>query len=191
MNANMKSKLLRVWLLGAVLGAWPFGAAWAAEVEAKKDTEIYADATNKSEVLGKLEKGNALAATERKGMFWQVKTKDGKTGFVSVLAVTHKADTNSDLANAIKDVVKEGRTSDESNDSRARSAVMGVRGLREDDNAGNAGNVRPNLRAVYAMEDIKMPKKKVDALGEDVFTEIAGKAEAPKPQAGKKKKPSK
>ena len=49
--------------------------AVAAEVEAKKDgVEIYADATNKSDVLGKMKSGEALKAGERKGMFWGVTT---------------------------------------------------------------------------------------------------------------------
>lgn len=169
--------MLKRFLLGIVLALPAPFAAWAAEVEAKKDIEIFADATNKSEVVGKLAKGEALESVERKGMFWQVKTKDGKTGFVSVLAVSHKADTGSNLSKAIKDVVKEGRATDETAETRARSAVMGVRGLREDDNMANAGAVRPNLRAVYAMEDIRLQKKKIDELGAAVFNEISKKAD--------------
>src|SRR4051812_19561722 len=107
------------------------GAAMAAEVEAKKDVDVFADATNKSAVVTQLKSGQSLTAGERKGMFWQVTTKDGKTGFVSVLSVNHKADANSDLASAVKSVVNEGRTTDSTTESRARSAVMGVRGLRE------------------------------------------------------------
>lgn len=152
--------------------------ARAAEVEAKKDVEVYADATNKSEVIGRLAKGETLASVERKGMFWQVKTKDGKDGFVSVLAVAFKADASVDLSNAIKEVVKEGRATDSTSETRARSAVMGVRGLRADDNMANAGTIRPNLRAVYSMEDIRVSKKKVDQLGRSVFNEILRKSES-------------
>lgn len=170
--------MLKRFLLGIVLTLPAPFAALAAEVEAKKDIEIFADATNKSEVVGKLGKGEALESVERKGMFWQVKTKDGKAGFVSVLAVTHKADSGGNLSNAIKDVVKEGRATDQTAETRARSAVMGVRGLREDDNMANAGTVRPNLRAVYAMEDVRLHKKKLDELGEAVFGEISKKAES-------------
>lgn len=157
-----------------------FGASQvlAAEVEAKKNgVEIYADATNKSDVLGKLKEGEALKAGERKGMFWSVTTKDGKAGFVSVMAVKQKTDGGSDgLAKALKSVVKEGRGTDEASESRARSAVMGVRGLREDDSSSNAGNVRPDLRAVYRMEDANTSKKRVEELGEQVFEEIAQKS---------------
>lgn len=153
--------------------------ARAGEVEAKKDIEIFADSTNKSEVIGKLSKGEALESIERKGMFWQVKTKDGKTGFVSVLAVAFKGNTDSNLANAIKDVVKEGRSTDDASETRARSAVMGVRGLREDDNMANAGTIRPNLRAVYAMEDTRVQKKRIDHIGQSVLEEILQKSEKP------------
>ena len=158
----------------ALLGA---GEALAAEVEAKKDgVEVFADATNKSDVVGKLKEGDVLSAGERKGMFWEVKMKDGKAGFVSVLAVKRKADGSDGLSKAIKGVVQEGRQTDEASESRARSAVMGVRGLREDDSSANAGNVRPDLRAVYRMEDAGTDKKRVDALGEQVFEEIAQKS---------------
>lgn len=155
------------------------GVARAADVQAKKDgVEIYADATNKSDVLGKLAKDESLPSGERKGMFWQVHTKDGKDGYVSVLAVTRRADSNSDLSKAIKNVVKNGREKDDAGESRARSAVMGVRGLRADDDMANASNIRPNLRAVYKMEDTKLSEKKVQALGEEVFNEISKKSAA-------------
>lgn len=162
-----------VLVLGLALG----GNALAAEVEAKKDgVEVFADATNKSEVLQTLKSGESIKSIERKGMFWQVEAAGGKTGFVSVLAVKHKAETNTGLAKAINSVVKDGRQTDDSQEGRARSAVMGVRGLAEDDDAGNAGNVRPNLRAVYRMEDLTVPPKKVEQVGEMVYEEIAKKA---------------
>ena len=55
---------------------------------------------------------------------------------------------------------------------------MGVRGLADDDNVGNASNVRPNLRAVYQMEDIRVNDKKVTALGDQVLREVSRKASA-------------
>jgi hypothetical protein len=174
---NLKPTLL----LAAVLqGLWA-PLMVAAEVEAKKDgVEIYIDATNKSEVIGSLKSGETLESVERKGMFWQVKTKDGKNGFVSILAVKHKPDTNTNLAKAINGVVKGGRGGEDATESRARSAVMGVRGLREDDDMANAASVRPNLRAVYEMEDIKVSQKKVGELGDKVMGEITRKAESEK-----------
>ena len=172
---NRLASFFRV-LVAASLGLVA-SSTLAAEVAAKKDgVEVYADATNKSQVLSKLKEGDSLKAGERKGMFWQVTLKDGKAGYVSVLAVAHKADTDADLTKAIKSVVKDGRATDEASEGRARSAVMGVRGLREDDASANAGNVRPNLRAVYRMEDSPASKKKVDELGQSVFEEVAQKS---------------
>jgi hypothetical protein len=150
--------------------------AAAAEVEAKKDTQIFKEATNKSDVVGNLKTGESVESVERKGMFWQIKTKGGETGFVSVLAVKHKAEVNGDLAKAIKNAVKQGRADEGDSDARQRSAVMGVRGLAADDDAGNAGKIRPNLRAVFALEDGSVKKKDIEALGADVLAEIEKKA---------------
>lgn len=146
--------------------------AVSSEVEAKKDLDIYKEATNKSEVVGKLKTGDSAESVERKGMFWQIKLKSGETGFVSVLSVKHNADVNGNLAKAIKNVVKQGRADDDDTDSRQRSAVMGVRGLAADDSAANAGSIRPNMRAVFAMEDHDLRKKEMEALGAEVFAEI-------------------
>lgn len=168
----------------SLAGALVVQALWApslmaAEVEAKKDgVEIFAESTNKSQVMGSLKAGETLESVERKGMFWQIKTKDGKTGFVSILSVKHKPDTNSNLAKAINGVVKGGRGGEDATESRARSAVMGVRGLREDDDMANAASVRPNLRAVYEMEDVRISQKKVGELGDKVMGEITRKAES-------------
>jgi len=49
---------------------------------------------------------------------------------------------------------------------------MGVRGLREDDDMANASSVRPNLRAVYEMEDVRVSRKKVGELGDKIMGEI-------------------
>jgi len=150
----------------------------AAEVEAKKDgVEVYQEATNKSAVMSRLKSGQGVVAGERKGMFWQV-TVAGKPGFVSVLAVKHRADADAGLAKAIKSVASEGRSESDGKDSRARSAVMGVRGLADDDNVGNASNIRPNLRAVYQMEDIHANDSKVKALGDQVLREVSHKVSA-------------
>ena len=168
------------------------GAAMAAHVEAKKDgVEVYADATNKSTVVTTLKAGDSVLAGERKGMFWAIKTSDGKDGFVSVLSVKHKPDSDGGIAGAIKAASKDGRSDGDGNDARARSAVMGVRGLADDDNMANASNVRPNLRAVYLMEDKPVSDKKIEELGQSVLREIAGKAAHDTPSGAAKAPPAK
>ena len=109
-------------------------------------------------------------------MFWTVKTKDGKAGFVSVLLVKYAADGGTDLAKAIKGLTKEGRGNSDGNETRQRSAVMGVRGLTDDDKLSEASTVKPNLRAVYQMEDQSVTAKKLQKLGQNIFKEIAEKS---------------
>lgn len=151
-------------------------SAFAGTIEAKKDgVEVYAAADKASAVLSKLKKGEAIASGERSGMYWQVKLADGKKGFVSVLAVKIKADSNDGLSGALRDAVKAGRTTNEQNGTRARSAVMGVRGL-DDNNTAMAGSVRPNLRAVYAMEDYSIPQAKLDQQASIVENDILARA---------------
>lgn len=147
--------------------------ALAGSVEAKKSgVSIYDRADKKSEVVASLKKGEAIESLERKGMYWQVQTKNGKRGFVSVFDVKKAQSDPSTLSKAIRDATKQGRDSDEVADSRSRSAVMGVRGLGEDSDTAFAGDARPNLRAVYAMEDIRVTESDLEKQGELVFAEI-------------------
>ena len=165
------------WIGSMILGLSIASQSFASDVEAKKDgVDVYQDATNKSTVIMKLRAGQSLPAGERKGMFWAVKTTDGKSGFVSVMAVKMKAGGSEDLAKAIKSAVKQGKPPSDGTEGRQRSAVMGVRGLKEDDNMANASNVRPNMRAVFALEDVKVQDKSLQKLGESVMTEIEEKA---------------
>jgi len=172
----MIGKFFAVAFKALILLPFLAGAAHGAEVEAKKDIDIYSEPTNKSEVVGKLKTGESVESVERKGMFWEIKTSAGAKGYVSVLAVKHKTGTDGNLAKAIKNAVKQGRSDDDSEDSRQRSAVMGVRGLAEDDSAGNASALRPNLRAVFVMEDRNPRQKDLDALGNAILAEIEKKA---------------
>lgn len=136
--------------------------AIAGSVEAKKDdVEVFAAADKGSAVVTKLKKGQAVTSSERSGMYWQVKLPDGKAGFVSVMAVKIKAEAGGGLSDTLRDAVKAGRTNAEQNGARSRSAVMGVRGLDEN-NTEMAGSVRPNLRAVYSMEDTEVVQGKLD-----------------------------
>jgi len=161
--------LKRLSILAAAFSLTSF--AFGASVEAKKDgVDILSSPEKSGTVIKKMKKGESLTAKERKGMYWEVKTKDGKSGFVSVLLVKHKAD-ESGLSNAIRSSVKEGRSSGDVEATRSRSAVMGVRGLDENDTA-LAGNIRPNLRAVYGMEDMHISKIQLDAFGEELTREI-------------------
>jgi len=166
-------KFNRLGALSIVLGSLIGTSAVAGQVAAKKDgVNIYSEANKKGSVLGTLAKDQTIEFVERKGMYWQVKTDAGAAGYVSVLEVAKAPETDTNLTKAIRDVVKDGRETDDVAGTRSRSAVMGVRGLGEDDNTRFAGDARPNMRAVYAMEDFRVNKKEVEKLGALVFEEL-------------------
>lgn len=175
-NDMSKIKKIRFWVAAPFLLLAPVVSA--AEVEAKKDgVTVHASADKGAAVLVTLKSGESLEAGERKGMYWEVKTKDGKAGFVSVMGVKHKpGESANNLGAAIRDAVKDGRNSSDAANARSRSAVMGVRGLDESNETSFAGSVKPNLRAVYAMEDFSVGQKQLEGLGEEVFAEISRKA---------------
>ncbi len=169
--------LAGLWILPTLMQAAPVAAkkdGVAVTVEAKKD----------SAVVLELKKGEVLEAGDREGMFWKVSTKDGKKGFVSVMAVQRQGGEDSGgLASALRDeALKARQTNDGSDSTRARSAVMGVRGLDESKDIAMAGNIRPDLRAVYRMEDRTILASRMDRLENLVSKEIEntalGKAES-------------
>ena len=145
----------------------------AGTVESQKDgVEVYSSADKSSTVIQKLKKGDRLSAGERKGMYWQVKTSSGKDGFVNMLSVKVKPDENPGLADAMREAAKKGRSQSAADGGRTRSAVMGVRGLDDTGEVGVAANLRPNLHAVYRMEDFNISQDSVNRQGEQVMTEV-------------------
>jgi hypothetical protein len=147
-------------------------------VEAKQDgVKVLQDANKGAAELATLKKGESLAALDRKGIYWRVKTAAGKEGFVSFMAVVRKESAPSALASAINKAAMESRDMDGIKGARSRSAVMGIRGLDETSETSSAGNVQPNLRLVYAMEDRVVSKKRIEKLGELVQAEMTNKME--------------
>jgi len=145
----------------------------AGTIECQKDTaEVYASADKASAVLMKLNKGDTLAAGERSGMYWQVTTTSGQPGFVSVLAVKVKSEARAGLNDAMREAVKNGRAQSTADGGRTRSSVMGVRGLDDTKDVGMASGLRPNLHAVYAMEDHETPTALIMKRGDIVTSEI-------------------
>ena len=150
--------------------------AFAGVVEAQKDgVDVYAAADKGSAVLVKLKKGETLTSQERSGMYWQVSAAGGKTGYVSVLAVKIKAEDKAGLNEAMREAVKNGRSQSAADGGRTRSAVMGVRGLDDTSDTSLAASLRPNLHAVYAMEDYEMADGGVSVQADLVTKEIESK----------------
>lgn len=150
------------------------GAAFATTVVAKKDgVKVTAEAKKSSAVVVTLKKGEALDALQRKGLYWHVKTTAGQEGYVSILKVKRQAGGGSGIAQAIRAASEDGRSDgDEVENTRARSAVMGVRGLDESSETQYAGNTKPNLRLVYQMEDRRVTKKSLQHLENQVMKEL-------------------
>jgi hypothetical protein len=165
-------QLTNIIKLMTVLAGFAAYEARGASVEAKKDGVKVLDApSNSGKEIATLNKGESAESEDRQGMYWSVKV-GGKAGFVSVMQVNRKQGEPSSLSNAIKSAVKQGRSDDDPASARGRSAVMGVRGLDDSDDTAFAGNVKPNLRMVFQLEDLQMPQQRIEALGEQVFAEI-------------------
>lgn len=128
---------------------------------------------NGSNVIVSLSEGDIVQSIARKGMFWQVKTEDGREGYVAVTTVQRHTGDKSTIANAMRRAVTEGREEgDDVSRKRMRTAVMGVRGLDEDEDTASAGNVRPNMPLVYKMEDRWVEAQRVESLDERLQAEI-------------------
>ncbi len=156
------------------------GAAFSAQVSAKKDgTQIMSEPKKGGSIVKELKKGETIESSDRAGMFWKVKTADGISGYVSVMAVQREVENDSGIQNALHDAAMKARNSSESGETtRARSAVMGVRGLNENNELAEIGTLRPDLRAVYHMEDRPLSGKRVDKIEELVLREVANAAAA-------------
>ena len=146
---------------------------YSASIEAKKDgVKVLKEAKRSATTLMTLKKGEALESISRKGLYWKVKTPKGE-GFVSVMKVKRNASSGGGLSKAIRLATKDGRDSGENMaNARSRSAVMGVRGLDENDDTAMIGNMKPNLRMVFAMEDRHVSPKKINALGDKILKEV-------------------
>ena len=165
---------------GILIFGWTVSApVAAAPVSAKKDgVQVTAEPKKDAQLLLELKKGEALDASDREGMYWKVKTKDGKVGYVSVMAVQRQAGDDAGIQGALREAALAARKSgDGDGDStRARSAVMGVRGLDESSETAAVGTIRPDLRAVYRMEDRVVVAKRVDKIENLVAKEIENTA---------------
>jgi hypothetical protein len=105
-------------------------------------------------------------------MYWAVKLDDGKEGYVSVMAVRPAKDKSSTISSALREAVQKSRKDDDAGNVRARSTVMGVRGLDDSSETVYAGSVRPNLRVVYSMEGFIVSPQDINAQAALVRKEI-------------------
>jgi len=137
----------------------------------KKIVKIYNKPSKKSKILKKLKKGTVLSAIKRQGMYWQIKLKDGQTGFVSILKVKYSQKVNNQISDVLNSFIKTGRREKSTLSTRTRSAVMGVRGLAESD-VSKAGEIIPDLKLVYQMEDLKISHEKIKKFSKSILKEL-------------------
>lgn len=159
---------------GVFIGHEVFAASVTAKVD---EVPVFKEASTQSQVMQKMKKGDKLSSKERKGMFWEVTLPGGGVGYVPFLKVQRNEDgDDSSLAKAIRNAAQSDRTTADTS-ARARSAVMGVRGLDEGEEIATASSARPNLRLVYRMEDRQIDDTRVSMLGDEIMKEIELKAQ--------------
>ena len=165
-------KFLTFFCLLFVLAGSSFGKSITSITPKKKPfTVIYESNNRKSEEVGKLQYGKKIDAIERKGMYWKVNFNK-KEAYISVRKVKIVKSDNSGVLNLITEEIQKSQNKDDSSMVRARSAVMGVRGLDEGRDIEFVGNVRPNLRLVYNMEGLVVSKSDIISLQSLVENEI-------------------
>ncbi|MDD9951428.1 MAG: SH3 domain-containing protein [Zetaproteobacteria bacterium] len=142
----------------------------------RKSAKVFAEPNKKSTFIAELKKNDELTENGRKGMYWKVATREGKKGYVSVLAVKTKPNNdNAGLSAALRSAVQQGRSSEDAANVRSRSAVMGVRGLASSDDVQFAGNLKPNPRLVFMMESMVVTSEELATIEEGVYSEIEAK----------------
>lgn len=155
----------------ATLVSW--NIAFATTLAAKKNgVKVLSEPSKKASAVTTLKKSQTVEGVSRKGMYWKVKTSDGKEGYVAFLHVKRQAEDTGGLGEAIRAAAHESRDMDGVKGARSRSAVMGVRGLDESGTTASAGNSRPNMRMVYAMEDRSVSERKLKRLSRMIEGEI-------------------
>ena len=148
---------------------------FAKTIQAKKNgVEVLSSPKKVAPAILSLKKGDTLKAVSRQGMYWKVKAR-GQDGYVSILKVKLKK-SESKIEDMITKEIQQSRDEDDLSQVRGRSTIMGVRGLDEIKEVESAGNVKPQLRLVYEMENYTISKNKIRELEELITDEISKKS---------------
>lgn len=141
----------------------------------KKSAKVYEKAKKSSTVIATLKKDDVLTSSGRKGMYWKVKTSSGADGFVSIMKVKRQASKGNKVTSVLRKAAEESRANGANESIRSRSAVMGVRGLDASEQVAFAGNMKPDFRLVYRMEDRQVSDTQVEKIANAVEAEIESK----------------
>lgn len=152
------------------------GNSFAFGLRAKSDkVKVFTEPAKGADVLTTLRKNEIVTSIGRKGMYWKVETDAGKQGFVSVMKVRRQAGGESKVNMVLREAAEKSRESGENGSIRSRSAVMGVRGLDASQQVAFAGNMKPDYRLVFRMEDRMVSNKKISKLEASIYSEIEKK----------------
>lgn len=163
-------------LIASALICWFNLEVFALELVVKKSgAQILAEKSKNADVLATLEKGDVLESISRQGMLWEVKLEGGVRGYIPVFHVSRRPSQSGNLSDAIRKASSENRQADDIKGNRSRTAVMGVRGLREDDETAFIGNVKPDFDLVYRMEDSSVDMKRVQDLEKRIMMEVSSR----------------
>ncbi len=147
--------------------------AFADSVLFKKDTYLLKDSKKDTETKILIKKDSECDLDERKGMFYKVSCPEGD-GFIYFTAATRKM-SSSGLAETLKKVAIEARDNAANGvgeNTRSRTAVMGVRGLSESNELSQISNMKADLKTVYQMEDRVVDENRINLLENLVHEEI-------------------
>lgn len=168
--------MFRLTLYKLFFALWALGMSsigLAVDIMVKKKTAtVRKDPLQQSEPMATVKKGEVIKALKRTGTYWQVAVAGGKIGYISIFKVKRTNSHKSSFAKALRKAVKSERTADSVNGVRARSSVMGVRGLSASENTAFASNVRPNHMLVYDMEDSSVNTRRLRKLEFSVQKEL-------------------
>ena len=130
----------------------------------KSATKLQAEASARSEVLGKLQKGTPVKVKKKSGKFFQV-SASGKTGWVFRFKLTKKvpagAQSDGDVLSALG-----GDQKMAARESASGSSIRGLSPISEQ-HARKKGATEASIQAVKNMENFKVRSEELDRFLED------------------------
>lgn len=136
----------------------------AHQIEAKAGARLYPSASSKEKAIEEAKAGENFEVKERSGMFWLI-FLGGNEAYIKVSDSKRIEMPQSGLEEALYKAALSHRQNGELSSQRTRAAALGVRGLSSSDvNIGDIGTLRPNLNAVYLMENKRVSNEHVQTI---------------------------
>lgn len=142
----------------------------------RDNMKVFAEKNTKSKVVEVLKQGDKVVVQEGgNALFKKIVTESGKTGFVPYIALTERTDQSmKKIVNFVRGFTRPSAEESDVSRTRSANAVMGIRGLAttNDEALTRVNGSRPNLAAVYQMEDRSISRYNVEKLSEQVLAEV-------------------